>query len=377
MFLMMAEVLNVGRVARAFPQSGFWQFLAHQTDHVDWTGCSLHDLIQPGFSFLVGVALPYSIASRRAKGQTAWIMTGHAVWRSLVLVFLGIFLRSAGNRPHLNFTFEDTLTQIGLGYFFLFALGFRQVRDQWIAFGMIAVGYWAAFALWPLSPPDFNYAAVGVPPDWLAAHGLNGFAAHWQKNGNVAWAFDTWFLNLFAREKPFLFNDGGYATLSFIPTLGTMILGLIAGHVLHRDLPPAAKVRRFAVAGAIGLAAGAALGWFGVCPVVKRIWTPAWTLYSGGWCFLLLAGFYLVIDVWKIRRWAFPLVVVGMNSIAAYLIAHLFESFIRKSLLTHLGAGVFRVFGPAVTPLLQGGATLAVMWLLLWWMHRHKLFLKI
>ena len=147
MFLMMAEVLNVGRVARAFPQSGFWQFLAHQTDHVDWTGCSLHDLIQPGFSFLVGVALPYSIASRRAKGQTAWIMTGHAVWRSLVLVFLGIFLRSAGNRPHLNFTFEDTLTQIGLGYTFLFLIGLRPAKFQWGALGLILVGYWAAWAL--------------------------------------------------------------------------------------------------------------------------------------------------------------------------------------------------------------------------------------
>src|SRR6185369_4332820 len=106
-------------------------------------------------------------------------------------------------------------------------------------------------------------------------------------------------------------------------------------------------------------------------------WTPTWTLYSGGWCFLLLAGFYLAIEVWQKRGWAFPLVVIGVNSIAAYLIAHLFESFIQKALVTHLGANGFRLFGPAYVPLLQGAATLFIMWLLLWWMYRRKLFLKI
>ena len=114
MFLMMAEVLHMGRVASAFPDSGFWKFLDFHTSHVDWVGCSLHDMIQPSFSFLVGVALPFSIASRAAKGQSAFAMTGHALWRSLILILLGVFLRSVG-RPQTNWTFEDTLTQIGLG----------------------------------------------------------------------------------------------------------------------------------------------------------------------------------------------------------------------------------------------------------------------
>ena len=376
MLLMMAEVLRLRSVAQALPESGVWKFLAGHQSHVEWIGASLHDLIQPSFSFLVGVALPFSIARRAAHGATPARLTLHAAWRALVLILLGVFLRSIG-RSQTYWTFEDTLTQIGLGYVFLFALGFRPLRDQWIAFGAIVAGYWAAFALWPLPPADFNYAAVGVKPDWLATHGLTGFAAHWQKNGNLAWAFDTWFLNLFGREKPFLFNGGGYATLSFIPTLGTMILGLIAGGVLRDKRPAAAKLRWLAVAGMIGIVAGAGLGWLGVCPVVKRIWTPTWTLYSGGWCFLLLAAFYLVIDVWQKRGWAFPLVVIGANSIAAYFIAHLFESFIQKAVVTHLGAGAFRVLGQAYATLLQGAVTLAVMWLLLWWMHRRKLFLKI
>ena len=93
MFLMMAEVLRLSRVAAAFPGNWFWSFLALNQTHVAWAGCSLHDTIQPGFSFLVGVALPYSIASRLAKGGTFGKMFLHALWRSLLLVALGVFLR--------------------------------------------------------------------------------------------------------------------------------------------------------------------------------------------------------------------------------------------------------------------------------------------
>jgi predicted acyltransferase len=110
---------------------------------------------------------------------------------------------------------------------------------------------------------------------------------------------------------------------------------------------------------------------------VKRIWTPAWTLFSGGWCLLLLAAFYGVLDVWQKRAWAFPLAVIGLNSIAAYCMEHLFGGFIRSALVTHFGPAMFRVAGKAYEPLLLGGATLLVLWLLLFWMYRRKLFLRI
>lgn len=376
MLLMMAEVLRLRNVARALPESGFWKFLAWHQSHVEWVGASLHDFIQPSFSFLVGVALPFSLASRLARGDSHLKCTLHAWWRALLLVLLGVFLRST-SRNATNWTFEDTLTQIGLGYGFLFLLGSRPVRDAWIALGAILAGHWAAFALWPVPGPEFDYAKVGVTKAWLDANGLTGFAAHWQKNSNLAWAFDTWWMNLFPREKPFLFNGGGYATLSFIPTLGTMILGLIGGHVLRSAREPAAKLRWFAIAGAACLFAGAALGWLGLCPVVKRIWTPSWTLFSGGACLWVLGLCHWIIDLRGRRTWAFPLIVIGANSIAAYLIAHLFDTFIAKNLTTHLGPNPFLLLGKAYQPLLHGGATLLVMWLLLHWMWRRKLFLKI
>jgi predicted acyltransferase len=353
MLLMMAEVLQLSRVFRNFPTSKFWSFLAYHQSHVAWAGCSLHDTIQPGFSFLVGVALPYSIASRIAKGGTFGRMLAHAMWRSLLLIVLGIFLRSIG-RPQTYFTFEDTLSQIGLGYTFLFLLAFQPPRRQWIALGAILGGYWLWWALYPA-------------PTW---------EAHWAKEMNAGVAFDRWFLNLFPRVQPFVNNGGGYLTASFIPTLGTMLLGLIAGQWL-RAAAPRIPFRKFLIAAGATIAGGLLLHVTGVNPVVKRIWTPAWTLYSGGLCFLFLAGFCWLTEVKGWRRWALPLVVIGVNSIAAYLIAHLWERFIIDSFRTNLGPRAFQVFGTGYEPLVRGLAVLAIYWLCLYWMYRRKLYLKI
>jgi heparan-alpha-glucosaminide N-acetyltransferase len=373
MLLMMAEVLHLAQVARAYPGNWFWGFLGFNQSHVEWAGCSVHDLIQPSFSFLVGVALPYSIASRLRKGGTFGKMFAHAIWRSILLIALGIFLRSI-NHPQTYFTFEDTLSQIGLGYPFLFLLGFARPRWQWTALAVILTGYWLAWALYPAPGPGFNYAAVGVPSNW--SHNFTGFASHWNKNSNLGVAFDQWFLNLFPRTRPFVANEGGYLTLSFIPTLGTMILGLVAGR-WFRTFAPKIPFKRFVLAGMIGIAAGALLHVTSICPVVKRIWTPSWTLFSGGACFLILAAFSWVIDLKGYRKWAFPLVVIGMNSIAAYMIAHLFEDFVASSFRIHLGERTFQVFGTALEPLLLGTAVLLTYWVLLFWMYRRKLFLKI
>jgi predicted acyltransferase len=378
MFLMMAEVLHLAYVATNLPPdsnaSDVWKFLGYHQTHVEWRGCSLHDMIQPSFSFLVGVALPFSIASRLARGQGTGRMLGHAAWRALLLVLLGVFLRSM-ERPQTNFTFEDTLSQIGLGYFFLFLLGLGRPIWSWLGLIVILVGYWGAFALYPLPGPDFDYKATGVPPDW--PYNFTGFAAHWNKNTNAAWAFDVWFLNLFPRHKPFTHNGGGYATLSFIPTLATMILGLLAGGWLRRTMSAWAKVGLLILMGLACLAAGLAADEYDICPIVKRIWTPSWVLYSGGWCFLLLAAFYAVMDAVGFRAWGFPLRVIGANSIVAYCMAHLFEGFIVRSFRTHLGQDIFTRWGSPYDKFAAGVAILVVYWLILFWMYRQKIFVRI
>jgi predicted acyltransferase len=374
MLLMMAEVLRFADVARAYPHSVFWHILAFNQTHVEWTWFGLHDLIQPSFTFLVGVALPYSIRSREKKGETFARSLAHTIVRSVVLIALGIFLRSI-HQPMTYFTFEDTLTQIGMGYTFAFLLAFCRPRWQWAALGVILFGYWLAWALYPTPPAGFDYATVGVPPEWHS-HLLHGLAAHWNKNANLGQAFDVWFLNLFPRTSPFLYNRGGYLTLSFIPTLGTMLMGLAAGRWLLSSAPQI-PLRRFLIAGTALVCGGILLHVLGINPIVKRIWTPAWTLFSGGLCFYLLAAFSWLIDVRGHRRFAFPLVVIGMNSIAAYLIAHLWEDFVESSLHTHLGDRVLYMLGAGLEPLLSGGLTLLIYWYALYWMYRRKIFLRI
>lgn len=232
----------------------------------------------------------------------------------------------------------------------------------------VLVGYWLVFVLYPAPGSGFDFSAVGVPVNWPEQY--TGLAAHFNKNSNVAWAFDGWFLNLFPRPTPFLFNDGGYATLSFIPTLGTMILGLQAGQWLQAGLPGGALVRWLLTTGIIAIALGLLLHITVVCPIVKRIWTPAWLLFSGGCCFGLLALFYGIIDVAGRRGWAFFLTIIGMNSIAICCLVHLIDQFIINSFTVHLGHGLSRVFGPEFEPLLIGVATLGVFYAILVWMYR-------
>lgn len=373
MLLMMAEVLHFGDVSKALPNSSFWAFLGHHQDHVEWVGCALHDLIQPSFSFLVGVVLPYSVANRLSKGGSFSQALWHTIKRSLILITLGIFLRSQ-YKTQTYFTFEDTLSQIGLGYTFLFILAFRSQKVQIIALITILIGYWLAFALYPLPDANFNYADAGVTKDW--EYNLSGFAAHWNKNTNLAWAFDRWFLNLFPREKPFLFNGGGYSTLSFIPTLGTMILGLLAGNIFQSTMSAQAKLKRFLILGVSGLVLGITLDALGICPNVKRIWTPTWVIFSGGWCFLLLAFFYWVIDI-KQTTDAYFLKVIGMNSIAAYCIADALGSYISKSLKIHLGENYANILGDSYQTLIHGGLMLLIYWLILHWLYKKKIFIRI
>ncbi|MFN8094129.1 MAG: DUF5009 domain-containing protein [Vicinamibacteria bacterium] len=374
MFLMLAEAMRLWTLHEAFPSSGFWALVAYNTTHVPWQGCSLHDLIQPAFSFLAGASLPFSIASRQAKGETFGKSLAHAVRRSLILIFLGIFLRSMGSTT-TYWTFEDTLTQIGLGYTFLFLLAYAPKRVQQGVFAAILVGFWAAFALYPAPPATFDYPAVGVPADW--PHLYSGFLAHFNKNSNLSWAFDTWFLNLFPRESPFLFNEGGWSTLSFVPTLATMMLGTWSGAWLKGGETTARKLRGLVVWG-LGLTlAGLVLQWLHINPIVKRIWTSAYTLYSGGLILLILAFLYALIDMKGWKRWSFPLMVIGANSIAIYVMSWTMERFVSEALTRHLGHAPFLVLGAPFEPVLHGAGVLLVFWSILYWMYRKGIFIKI
>ncbi len=373
MVMMASSGLGLARVAQHHPDRGLWQFIAHQTEHAAWAGFTLWDIIQPAFMFMVGMSLPWSLAKRIDRGESFARLFAHALWRSLVLVLLAVFLTSAWS-GQTEWYFTNVLAQIGLGYPFVFLLAFTRPRTQWIAAFGILLAYWLAFALYPLPTADFDWQAVGVPSDWPF---LGGFAAHWEKNANFAAAFDRWFLNLFPREKPFVFSRGGYHTLNFIPSITTMVFGLLAGELMKSDRSIPGKIKRLLIVGLAGVVVGQGMAIAGLGPIVKRIWTPSWTIYSAGWVTLVLAAFVAVIEWRGWKRWTFPFVVVGLNPITLYVLWQLSGGFIRENLRRHLGQDVFAVLGAEYVPVLERAGVLLILWLVVWWMYRRKIFLRI
>jgi predicted acyltransferase len=447
MLAMASSGFHLARVAKEhFPGQPVWEFLAYQSEHVKWTGCSFWDLIQPAFMFMVGVAMPFSYASRRARGESRGRRTAHVFYRSLVLILLGIFL-SSNWTSYTNYTFVNVLTQIGLGYCFVFLLLGAHFLLQLLAVLVILGGYWFLFAWYPLPSPTYDWAAFHVTkeerfPDPRAdkdgsfkraqrpASGSGqpqpgrpdlelppdtyfGAAAHWNKNSNFASDIDNIMLSQLPRANPI--NEGGYATLNFVPSMATMIFGIMAGELLRRQTTPRRKLLILVLSGIAFLLAGlivdhyiwpdwladgienlrqtAGLGsapffertWT-LCPIVKRIWTPSWTVFSTGWTLLMLAAFYWLIDMRGWRRWTFPLIVVGMNSIAMYCMSQLLKPWIRATLKKHLDAPVrsllnedakWGIFDGTYGPILESAAILLVLWLVCLWMYRRKIFIRI
>lgn len=380
MLLMVSDGLHLTEVARHFPDSRMWQFFGRQADHVRWQGCTLWDLIMPAFLLMVGVALPYSVASRRRRGQSSARMFAHAVWRSVVLVLLGMWIMTR-SEPKSGLNFINVLAQIGLGYWIVFLMTERNFRAQAAVFVAILIGYGLWFYVYPLPSPSFDYATVGQPMGW---HHPEGVAEHWDLNTNPAAAFDRWFLNLLPQKAPFRFREGGGTTLNFIPSIATMLLGVMAGHWLRSNRTGSQKVRGLAIAGFALMLGGVALDpcilpgvpsmqWT-LCPIIKRLWTPSYVLYSGGWVLLILGAFHWFIDVRDTKRWTFPFVVVGMNSLVMYLLAAVGAAWIRYGLYAVAGREIFHTtFGPMLESLL----ILAACWLICLALYRQRIFIRV
>lgn len=154
------------------------------------------------------------------------------------------------------------------------------------------VGTWAAVHFYP-QPESYRPEEVNASSDRGEVRAAP--FVQWSKNGNAFHYFDVWFLNLFPRpesEGPFRFNSGGYQTLNFVPSMATMLLGVLCGQLLLSPLPARRKLLYLLLAAlgcwALGVIAGATC-----CPVVKRIWTPSWVLFSGGYVIAMLALFFL------------------------------------------------------------------------------------
>jgi predicted acyltransferase len=422
-----------------------WHTIGDHFDHPKWLSVydklsvSFWDLIQPSFMFMVGAAMPFSSQRRESNGQGLFGRTLHAIIRSVALVLLGVFLSSLGHENTL-WIFPNVLCQIGLGYFFAWVMHHWRPMYQVIALFVILGGYWGWFYM---NPPVAEYDYVAVSASRENGEIFEGKFAAWSKNANAAYKFDSWLLprlrsalepvpvaetetqneatakevtaaaanetpgadekptapeeEVKATEKPAWFrqwfllnaepykpNTGGYTTLNFIPSIGTTLLGILCGQILLRiDLSKWSKLGILITAAAICFGLGIAAHEY-VCPIVKRIWTPSWVLFSGGYVIGMLALFYFLFDILPLKLLAFPLVVVGMNSILTYMLGQTISGWTRESVVkVHLAGMIENVFGPkALDPLWYGPITLPstvflLYWLFLLWLYRQPIFLKL
>ncbi len=368
---------TAGLHLKADPDSTFWQQVRFQFEHVEWAGGGYWDMIQPSFMFMVGVSMAYSYGRRRERGQSYASMFRHALWRSVVLVFLGIFLISNWSES-TQWSFMNVLTQIGLGYTFLFLMWNRPRWVQAATAAALLLATWLLYVLWPGTgiPLATGNDAVGISADWARDH-LKGISAAWHKNANAGHFIDLWLLNLLPHDEPFAFNRGGYQTINFVPSLATMIFGLMCGELLRSQRPHSRKLLILAVAAVAGIGVGLLLDAAGICPIVKRIWTPSWTLYSTGICCGILAALYGVVDVAGFRRWTWPLMIVGVNSIAIYCMGQLLKPWTARTLKIHLGPDIFTFAGPLWEPTVRACLVGLCFWLACWWMYRQKIFIRI
>lgn len=325
-------------------------FVHDQLEHVPWHGFVFYDLIFPLFLFLVGVAIPFSLNSLRRRGAT----TSDAYWRIGRRVVLLFFLGLVYNH-FLDFHWSDlrvagVLQRIAVCYGFAAIIAWHTgPRMQAVLVAAILVGYWAILTFVP------------VP---------GGTAGDLTREGNLAGWLDRHYLPGSIKAAYYGFGDNE-GLLTTLPAVGTALLGVLAGHWLRAGHSAGPTTIGLAVAGAACLLAGGL--WGQSFPVNKILWTSSFVLWAGGWSLLLLAAFYGVIDGLGWRAWAFPFVVIGANAIVAYLLPHIVDF---EKLSQFFFAGMARAagdFGPVV---LSAGAV-GLVWLVLYHLYRHKLFLRV
>lgn len=317
-----------------------WTPVAEQFEHMPWQWITFWDLIQPAFMFMVGVAMPFALARRMELGANRRQLFWHVVFRSLRLILVSQILISV-SAGRFQFQLINVLAQIGLTYFLCYLI--MQLRFRWQVLIAIAllVGYWALFVAFP-----------GAEGPFLS------------KDTNIGAIID---IRVFGHQ-----NGDHWTTINFVTSTVTNLFGVWAGLLLRSRRTHARKMGILAAWAAGCLIAGLAIEPWN--PIIKRICTTSFTLYSGGWVLLMLLAFYWVVEIKGWRKWTFPLLVVGANSIFIYSLDQVLRGWLNRAV------GVFTAnyaflgdFGPVA----QSCTVLLVMWYLCYWLYERKIFLKL
>ena len=335
----MLMLISRGFGFSALTDHPIWGPIAYQFNHVPWDGIAFWDFVAPAFIFMVGVAMPFAFAHRRAMGATDREIFRHVVWRALMLLLISqIIISIAGGELH--FQLNNVLSQIAFAYFFSFLILQMSIRFQVSTVVLLLLGYWALFALFPGSEGPFS------------------------RGDNIGSRIDLAVLG-----KTYPVDD---VTITFVTMIATMMLGAWTGLFLLRNRPSRCNLKFIAAGAGSCFLIGFALTPF--VPLIQRLWTTSFTLVSAAWALLMLLFFYWWVEIRSHRSFAFPFQVLGKNSIFIYIVSIILYSWLSRAVA--IFTGQFKFIGD-LAPVAQATTVVLIMWYLCYWLYQRKIFFKV
>lgn len=328
------------------------KWCASQLEHVEWHGFVFYDMIFPLFLFIAGISFPFSLAKRTASGEERSKIYKHVFFRGMILVLLGIIYNN-GIRFNLGeLRYGSVLGRIGLAWMFA-ALIYMNAKLSWriVWFWFLLIAYWIILALIPA--PDGNGADI------------------FSREGNIASYIDR----VLMPGKLYLGNHDPEGLMSTIPAISTALLGMFTGDFIISGIFSEKLLRKAGViflAGVIFILLGRL--WNLVFPINKNLWTSSFVCLAGGLSLVLFSVFYLIIDVWGFRKWAFFFVVIGMNPITIYLANRIINF---RSASRFFFGGFNEILPETWGTLINGVGITAIGWIFLYILYRKKIFLRV
>jgi predicted acyltransferase len=334
-----------------YTDAGWLKSIAVQMQHVPWNGFHFYDLIFPLFMFISGIAIPYSVKSALSKNPSKSRLLLRFLKRMVILFILGLLYNGVFQDGFANARYASVLAQIGIAYFFAAVI-------YTYSGSVKATALWIAGILTGVSVMQLFVPVPGFGPGVFTPEGsMNGYIDRLYLPGRLAY-----FNGIF----------DALGILSVVSAIGMTLMGIIAGKILQSTT--LSEYRKTGILGLCGIVLiPAAVILSPVYPIIKVCWTSTYSLLAGGISFILIAVFYLIIDVWGYRKWSYFFRIIGMNSVFIYLFGRIvpvdvitgfFVGWITKPL-----GGLGEVIGAVVI--------IAAEWLLLWFMYKKKVFVKV
>lgn len=343
--------LLIGEFSLLFPylmddslQGSFIHHIGAQLHHVKWEGLAFWDLIQPFFTFIVGVAMPLSFANRIKKGDSYPQILKHILKRCLILLLLGwgLYCIDPGK---IVFHLNNVLAQLSVSILIAFLIMQRPIWQQLVV----------------------SFLLIGISEALYRNFWVAGFDQAFVPDKN----FGAW-VDLMIQGK---LSGGHWVPFNAIPTTAHTIWGVIAGKLLTSEKPQFEKLKWLLIGGAIGLVLGYALS--PITPIIKRIATSSFVIVSGGWCLLALALSYYIIDILNFKKGVLFFAIVGMNPLFIYLFAHVGGGEMIRKIVYPFSMAIFGFMGDLSGNIITSMITWFLLWYICYWLYKKKIFIKI